>query len=315
MNNSYSATRIQVMRSRLIKREEYERLLKMSEHELISFLQSTDYKQDVDTLALRDLDDLETVDRIMARNNERTYTKLQHISSREFKAALQAFLQQNDIWNLKVIAEAITGKADPKVMLQQYAKRGTFDPMQYASVHSIEELSKLAAKRVRQLHKHPTTLAAFMDALSYTKKTGSESDRYLIDEQNIMRLVMLKREKLPGEQIARRMQRGGTINHAILRDAANAATIQEAIRAFRTTKYAKVVERAITQDSLVRFEFELHHEILRRIKHLAGSYPLAPAVIVRYLIEKDMEVANLRLLIKGKHLGLDEQFLREQLEV
>jgi V/A-type H+/Na+-transporting ATPase subunit C len=310
MNDSYSATRVQVMRTKLIKQEDYERLLKMTEVEIISYLQSTEYRADIDALAFKDLDDLETIDRILARNTDRVMAKLRSLSSDEFAQALQLFLQENDRWNLKVIAESIAGNASPKDMLLKYQRKGTFDPMPLAAARSIEELSKLASRKVKELRKHPVTFPAFLDAITSIKH-HLPMDAYLIDEQNITRLLLLKRDKVTSDQILRRMARGGTISLGTFKDAANAGSFADALKVLKGTRYSKVIDHA--QDSMVRFEHELHQDVLRRLRHAAGRYPLSPLVIIRYLVEKDLEAANLRLLIKGKRLGLAEQFLREQL--
>jgi V/A-type H+/Na+-transporting ATPase subunit C len=308
MNDSYSATRIQVMRTKLIKHADYERLLKMSESEIIAFLQATEYKQDIDALSLKDLEDLEVIDKIIAHNNDRMLLKLQKISSDNFKIALDAFLVENDAWNLKIIAESVTSSNDAKEMLNRYAKRGTFDPLQFTNAKSIEELSKLASKRFAALRKHPTTLPQFIDALHNRKRTHMPQ---FIDEENILRLLMHKREKVQVEQIMERMSKGGTVPRSALKAAASAATIQDAIQLLRTTKYGK----SLQHDSMADIEASLHHDIIRRIRKAAGIYPLQAEVLVRYLTEKDIEIANLRLLIKGKHLGLEEEFLREQLVI
>ena len=314
MNNSYSATRIQVMRAKLIKRADYERLLKMSEMEIIGYLQATEYREDIDAIALKDLDDLETVDKIIARNTDRLLKKLKSISSKEFMDELLRTLHENDKWNIKVIAESIIGEKDAKDMLNRYAKRGTFDPQQFANVKTLEELSKHASRKVPELRNHPKTFTELIDALGVSKLRGhTTSDAYLIDERNLAKLLMLKRDKVSPDQIVKRLERRGTVSKGILREAANAASLQDTIKALRSTKYATLVDSANL--SLVKFEYDLHHDILKRIRRVSGTYPLSADVLVRYLAEKDIESSNLRLLIKGKRLGLEEAFLKEQLVV
>lgn len=307
MSESYSATRIQVMRTKLIRPEEYERLMKMSGVEILGYLQSTEYRQDIDALSIKDLEDLESIDKVLARNMNRVLAKLKRISGQGFMAALNDFLRENDMWNIRIIAEALTTGANPKEALQRYAQYGTFDPQQYSGVKSIEELSRKASKHFKSLHQHPKTLAALGDALSHERTAAFAADQYLVDEKNIVQLLILKRDRLAPEQIMQRLQRGGTIPRSILRQAAS-GSFEEAIKILRATKYGS----AITDD-LVKLEYGLHRGVLRRIQRAAGRYPLGPAVIVRYIIEKEHEIENIRLLIKGKQLGVDEPFIKEQL--
>jgi vacuolar-type H+-ATPase subunit C/Vma6 len=313
MNDSYSAARIQAMRTRLIKADDYERLLKMTEMEIIGYLQSTDYRQDVDALALKDLDNLETVDMILARNTQRTMDKLKRISSPGFMRAIENTLLENDAWNVQIVASAIAAGEDAKDMLKRYAKRGTFDPTQFAGAKTIEELCRLAGKQIPSLRRRPKTLAAFMDAVRPKRVDAMLTDEYLIDEDNIVRVLTMRHDRLPPERIAQRIERGGTIPRAVLLAAGQAQSAEEAMKALRTTKYGKALDRA--QGSMVRLEYELHRDILRRLRSMAGTYPVSPGVIVRYLAEKDIEASNLRLIIKGKRLGLEEPLIREQLTV
>lgn len=310
MNDSYSAARIQVMMTKLIKEQEYERLLKMSGMEIIGYLQSTEYRPDIDALSVRDLEDVENVDKILARNIDRTIAKLQAISSDEFTMALNDFLEENDMWNMRIIAEAIAGGSDPHEELKRYAKRGTFDPMRYAKATSIEELSGMASGRYKHLRTRPKTLAGFIDALLLSRPPLISTNQYLIDEQNIVRLLIYKRDRLNAEQIMRRMLRGGSLTRGILRVAASAGSVEETLKVLRSTKYADAMD-----DNILDLEYELHRAVLRRIKRASGISPLGPAVMVRYLVEKDLEAQNIRLLIKGKQLGLDEAFIRQQLSV
>lgn len=307
MSESYSATRVQVMRTKLIRAEEYERLLKMSGVEILGYLQSTEYRQDIDALSIRDLENLENIDKVLTHNMNRVLAKLSSISGKEFKIALHDFLRENDAWNIKIIAESLTTGASPKDELQRYAQYGTFDPQQYAGVKSIEELSRKAGKHFKSLRRHPKTLAALCDALKAERAAAFAADKYLIDEKNIMQLLILKRDRLAPEQIMQRLQRGGTVPRSILRQAAS-GSFEDAIKTLRSTKYGKSIT-----DDLVKLEYELHRAVLRRIQRAAGRYPLGPEVVVQYIIEKEREIENIRLLIKGKQLDVDESFIKEQL--
>lgn len=321
MNDSYAATRIHVMRTKLISPEEYDRLLKMSDREVINYLQSTEYREDVDALAIKDLEDLEVVDKILTRNDERMLRKLRRISGRNFQMVLGQVLLRNDLWNLTVIAEAIEGKKDPKDALERYGKMGTLDPAQFVEARTVQELARMAAEHVPGIDAEVDNLAAFTSQLAARRgieggATKLATDAYLVDEQNLLNLVRLKRDRLSPERITALFMRGGRIPFALLEKAAKAATLKDALETLRQTEYAAVIGNALDaleEDTLVRFEQELHKAIAQRIRRITRLRPLGVEILINYLTEKDIERVNLRLLIKGKRLGLDEDFIREHL--
>ena len=139
MNDEYTAARLHGMRAKLIT--EYERLLKMSDSEVVNFLQGTAYKRDIETLSITDLSDVGVIDKILAANEKRILKKLDLISSKKFKKALASRLEENDLWNLRVIAEALTAGEDPKEALDKYERWGTKEPRQFADVKSIADLA------------------------------------------------------------------------------------------------------------------------------------------------------------------------------
>lgn len=314
MSDTYAAARVHCMRTKLISGDNYERLLKMGESEIINFLHTTEYKEDIDKLAIKDFENLELIDRVIANNTQREYEKLEQISREDFKKALNKLLEQNDIWNMKVIADAIAGNKDAKEALKSYGRKGTFDATAFSQAKTIEELSNLAAAKMSALRSKPTTLAAFRDVLQKKKqwKKPLLAQKYLIDEVNITTLLLLKREKMQPDQIMKRLARGGTVPIAKLREAATAENFSDALKILRTTKYSQVIEGA-QENAIVHLEAELHNDIMKRIRKLSLSAPMHADILLRYIIEKEIEHENIRVLVKGKRLGLDESFIRKHI--
>ena len=60
-------------------------------------------------------------------------------------------------------------------------------------------------------------------------------------------------------------------------------------------------------------ETELYKHLLKQSILLLHQHLLSVDVILGYMFAKDIEVRNLRIIIKGKQLGLSEQFMESQL--
>ncbi len=303
----YAAARIHAMRARLLKGEEYERLLRMSDKEVIAFLQASEYRKDVDALALKDLGDLEAIDIMLANNTRRVTEKLERISGRRFRQALRGILEANDAWNITILGEAIAGGHDTRGALRQFSRYGTFRAEQYARAKSIQELTGMLRKRLPFL-RHVTTLPELARALLLQRSRCLEgADPYTRDEWNIMMLVQALRENIRPGTAVQHLIGGGTISPRQLRWAAQEG-LTGLFRMLRTTQYRAIAER--DPDSLLQFENELHAQVLNSIRSMTRTKPTGTALLTNYLAEKDREHKNLRVLIKGKRLGLDEAFIR-----
>lgn len=294
--DSYAVTRIHVMRTKLIKSDEYDRLLKMSDKEVINYLQSTEYREDVDALAIKDLEDLESVDKILSHHDDRIMRKLERIASKQFKQLLHSVLMRNDLWNIMVVAEAIAGENDTKDAVTRYGRRGTLDAMQFAKAKTIKDLWAIAGEFVPDLGEEPTDFAHAMSMLasrrSIAEKNGTgkknsslylAADQLFIDERNLANIVRLKREDVAPAAIVNMLLLSGTINMDLLRKAARDVSVKDALTTLRQTSYKDVIDRALEtlkEESLVRFENDVHKEVVTRIRKLTRRNPLGIEVLI-----------------------------------
>ena len=89
------------------------------------------------------------------------------------------------------------------------------------------------------------------------------------------------------------------------------------IKMLEETKYENVIDKGIEDfkntGSLITLETELYRYLLRQSALLLHQHPLSVDVILGFMLAKDIEIRNLRILIKGKQLGLEEDFMERQL--
>ncbi len=60
-------------------------------------------------------------------------------------------------------------------------------------------------------------------------------------------------------------------------------------------------------------ESELQRHLMNRAILLYHQHPLSIDVILGFMFAKEIEVRNLKIIMKGKELGLDEEFISKQL--
>ena len=161
----------------------------------------------------------------------------------------------------------------------------------------------------------------YHEAISALRTSGQSHSLLLgylrseIDHRNIVNLLRALRQKLPAEQRAGLMLEGGrSLKGSLLRSAAQADSedaLMEVLR--RTSMETAELEDALKEshehgglDPVVSYLASERRTDLRRMSHLN---PLSAFPLIYYLESKVLEVQNLRLLVRGKAVGLSDEVI------
>lgn len=109
----YTYVRTIVMRSILLKKEDYDKLMKMSLSEIANFLQDSAYKEEINELAAK-YSGAELIERALSKNLVRSFNKLKKISPEELNLLINAYLNREDIFNIKTILRGKYTKIDDR---------------------------------------------------------------------------------------------------------------------------------------------------------------------------------------------------------
>ncbi|MCH8328932.1 MAG: V-type ATPase subunit [Nanoarchaeota archaeon] len=89
------------------------------------------------------------------------------------------------------------------------------------------------------------------------------------------------------------------------------------LKVLESTQYGDAIKGGIedlkSTGSLITIETELYKYLLKESILLLHQHPLSIDVILGFMFAKDIEIRNLRIIIKGKQLGLDNDFIEKQL--
>src|SRR3989344_437296 len=107
----YTYARASAMKSKLIQKDQYQKLLKMSVSEIAKFLQETEYKREIDELAVSQLG-IHHVERALNKNLVRAFRKLKRIAEGNLRILIEEYLRKKDISNLKAIFRGKFTKAE-----------------------------------------------------------------------------------------------------------------------------------------------------------------------------------------------------------
>ncbi|MBS3119855.1 V-type ATPase subunit, partial [Candidatus Woesearchaeota archaeon] len=216
-SNPYTFVRVSVMKSRLLRKEDYDRLLKMSVPEITGFLGQTEYKKEIDELAMRHSGS-ELVELALNKNLVSTFRKLLRISDDNLNEFISVFFKRNDIWNLSLVLRAKFSGMNPEEVRDMFLPVGQFPQEELEAMleKSIEDIVSGLARKGLLSQSGETSQAALENSLTgnyyqsvaeFTRNIKAEGHlflRFLQEEIAILNLVTIfkmKRDKVPSDQI------------------------------------------------------------------------------------------------------------------
>ena len=98
----YVCTRMRVRKSKLLPREEYQRMLNMSLPEITRIIEETSYKQEIDELSTT-FKGIDLIEVALSWNLAKEYQQIQEITPGTLKQFTRAYLRYWDIQNVLTI--------------------------------------------------------------------------------------------------------------------------------------------------------------------------------------------------------------------
>ena len=340
----YTYVRTAVMRTLLISKEEYPKLLKMSFNEITRYLQDSIYKKEIDSLAT-ELSGPELLEIALNRNLATSFEKLRRISPEELNVLIDHYLKRKDVEDIKTILRGKYTKMDKKSVINSLQAAGTlsldflkklieFETMEkilqnikiFDFTNFKEAIKEFEEKNILAPIENSLDKAYYKEILEFTKELPIEGKLFkdfLIQEieiKNLLTLIRLKRENLNKNEIQKYLffsgdrEAGKDLNKLLSVD-----NIEDITKKVGKKDYKNILEEGFKNlsetNSLISLETELYKYLLDRCILLLHQHPLSVDVILGYMFAKEIEVRNLRILIKGKQLGLKEDFIEKQLVV
>tara|TARA_Y100000310_G_scaffold318878_1_gene373437 strand:+ start:4665 stop:5723 length:1059 start_codon:yes stop_codon:yes gene_type:complete len=335
----YTYVRTSVMKSLLFKKHDYEKMLKMSFNEIAKFMQESNYKKEISEFAPKH-SGADLLEIALNKNLAYTFKKLIKISPKELGLVIREYAKRKDIEDLKTIIRGKFTNTDEKDVFDMITSAGTLsrdfqhELMKKESVEQVLKSNKLVnfsllTKGLDYL-KEKNSLVMIENALDryyynnlieFSKRLPEEGAlfrSFLINEVeilNILALLRLTKSKIENASEFIITARG-SINPKITK-MSELNDLDALTKALGDTKYKNAIDKGIEEfkatGSLITLETELYKYLLKHISLFLHKHPLSVEVILGFMLAKDIEIRNLRILIKGKQLGLEEEFIEKQL--
>jgi len=322
------------MKSKLLPNEDYPRLMNMEVAEITRFIEDSEYKTAVDELAQK-YDGINLTEHALNQNLALTYRKLLNISAGEAHSMISSYFMRWDIWNIKAILRGKQYGASDEEILESVVSAGQLGYHDLITlvqkdtpgiIGVLEQNYPLSDYSEDRLDHFENTLDIFyyerlsgIDAVrspkSKSHKLFSEMIRTEIDIMNLKTLFRSAKAGVRREQIVSMLVPGGSKLSMIALKKLAGLPFGEFVASLKDYPYWEPISGIVTEDmkSLISVEIGLDKYGLEYATQTSHYYPLSIVPIMDYILCKKNEVNNIRMIVRGKEVGLPDDVIRSKL--
>ena len=336
----YVNARVRAMRSRLMPPGQLEELLGAPTMDgFMQGLSSTPYSFDLQEALLR-YEGLRAVDEALAQSLSRTTRTILGFADGRARDLISLVLLRWDLANLRVIVRGKHAGRPTDDIVQALLPAGTLSAVVLKEMAGYSDVTALAGTLESLDHPLAGPLAQSVAAYAKTKDVmelelhldrgyaefGMRQAKRLgqdaavlgeffqaeIDASNVKTALKLaSADGLSEERRLRFFIPGGTVSDRLF---AGLSSVQTQAGAWERLRAHRFPIKELPQD-LVAFERDLDGRIGKALAARYRGDPLGVDIVVGYLAMKVSEVGNLRMIARGKFLGLPREAVRKEMLV
>ncbi|MBW3583407.1 MAG: ATP synthase A1 subunit C [Euryarchaeota archaeon] len=344
-NYAYATARVRAKKAKLLPRETYLKMLKISLAEVTQVIRDTDYQEQVDALSSK-FEGIDLIEGALNVNEEQTYSQVRGFVEGEAKELVGAFLDRHDFQDIKVVLRGKHyGASQEEIMKELLIEdREEFDFLRRLLADDvkgvdgvIEMLGEMGGK-ARVYHsalkraeerRAEATLSDYEDELDRTyyqnllevvrADTGAKKPfrRFIekeIDIVDLLAVLRYRRAQLPWDEVEPVLVRGGRdLDIGDLRRIYEAPSLDDVATELHATSIGDDLDAALATGSLSRVDIAARTHLMDSASGFSHMNPLSVLPIIDYLLRKRTEVRNLRAIARGKQAGLDEETIQDML--
>lgn len=341
-NYSYTSARVKAKKSKLLKEEDYNKMLMMSVPEISHYISDAGYSKEMADLGNR-YEGLSLVEYATYANMAKAFRSILNSSTGALSRMVNAYLTKWDFENLKTIMRGKKYGLPIEEIREDLVPAGNLsmdDLDKMLSLTTIEDILAAFSKKIHIVvpddvissYKTNGILGSIEDVLvkEYYKNllaSISSSDRptqifrtYIktcIDLKNVETVLKFKADGITGDVVAEYWIPGGTeVDEKVMSQLAAAQDIQAAVNEMQQLRMYSEIKDSLSQDStildVVGVINKYRVELANKVGHM---YPLSVIPVVDYMIHKENEVRNIRMIAHGTDSGLDRDTMKKLLVI
>ena len=339
----YATTRMRVRRMKLIRHEEYMRMLNMSLAEITRFIEETEYKAEIDELS-SSFSGLDLIEVALSWNLAKEIQNVLGIMPGRLKTFTASYQQHWDIYNVLTILRGKTQGVRAGKIKEVLIPAGSLDRVildrlltEDSPERIVEGLSSWSLYPVLE-REFPAAMEKgsfgdlenelFKEYYRYVLKQttsgvkgGKPFRDYLeleIDLLNIKTVIRLYKGNVRID-VRNMMVEGGNFTVDKLVRLATSESIEEILEGIKKRypggPIGNLMDNADKSMPLHEMENALTRVMLAQMDRTSKRYPYSICPTLVYLKRKRYEVANLRAIARGKESGLPRETIAEFLVV
>lgn len=341
-NYPYAVARVKAKKAQLIGEDTYSKMLMMSLPEISRFIGESGYQKEIAALAGR-YDGVDLIEHATYSNMASYFRGVLDVTTGELHEMLAAYLEKWDIWNFKVILRGKSFGMDADSIREDLVPAGKLDQQALERLLSLESEEEIiaaygkaadvifpadlmsayeASRNLSELEDflekdHYDSLLRSIDPSSRPTRLYQDYIRKEIDIINVETILKLKAEGINGEEVMKYIIPGGKqIDKKLATQLANAETLSAAVNDLAPLDFYDDIKNALDETNSLRSivaGMKKYH--IRQAKTFSHLYPLSVIPIIDFMIHKENEVNNIRIIARGLNSGLDSDVIKELLVI
>ena len=341
-SNVYNASaRAKARKASLIDQTRMRQLVQQGTDSIGASIGEMGYRTEMDLYASR-MSGADAVEAALFHNLDNDLAEVLRFCQGKLKSIVAIYVERFDYEKAKTVLRAVNGGAsdemiESQILPSENPRNATWLTI-VKNTEGLDEaveamagtpwgqtLAKLDAESTLEVMENALDMQYFADALRAAKdKEGSpQLLKYLrmeIDHRNVINEFRSIRMGMTSEQRQAMIIPGGKIDAATMKQACVTETDEELIDVLRRSgsfddtgfdEARADSERLGSLDPYAELLSHQRHAVLRRFSHLS---PISAFPIIHYIEKKALEVRNLRLLVRGKAVGLPKEVLEAHMD-
>ena len=340
-NYPYVTARVKAKRALLLPKETYDRLLVMEIPEIARFLGEREYKAEMVALGAR-VSGVDLIEDAVTQNLAKVYTQIYEFSEGSLRAMVGRYLDRYDLENIKAIVRGKVYNASKEEVLGDLVPAGSFERDFLEKLVNMEDLEQvfealegtIYASALKTLGKPASQVknwAAWEDRVSQLYYADLLTSIPPSTEPNRLMRQFVRREidLVNLKTLLRAWDAKAKFEREIFLDGGDeldVETLHELVGLDKPELVKRLADYSFYENiasDLDKLEETGIGALMRRVEKVhfleaaryAHMHPLSILPILDYIVLKDREVQNIRIIARGKESGLSMDVLRELLVV
>jgi len=335
-NYAYTVAKVKAKKSLLLKEEDYDKMLMMTVPEISRYISEAGYTKEMTDLATR-LSGLNLLEHATNLNMAKVFSSILASSTGELREMVSGYLDKWDLWNLKVILRGKSYGLDAEGIKEDLVPAGRISADSLEKLIALDSDEEIISSFGKMAHiEVPSEVIAsykssgnlgviedFLDKAHYERLVRSISltsrpsylfyyyTREQVDIKNFETILKLKAEGIYGEPVMKYIIKGGRhIDEKMLASLANAEDINAMMSEVSQLEFGEEIREALEAKDIRNVVLGLRKYERQKAKKFSRLYPLSVIPVVDYMINKEYEVRNIRVIARGTESGLDRETIK-----